>query len=87
MTHEFLLHFHRRAGLIKPGPVRVTEGVPADGSVLPRVLHARLMQNHTSAIDGFLNLAAPDTRHRPARRAFHYTATSWAQMPLLDLRG
>jgi hypothetical protein len=30
MTHEFLLHFHRRAGLVKPGAIGMAEGMPAD---------------------------------------------------------
>ena len=30
LTHELLLHFHRRSGLIEPRAVGVPEGMPTD---------------------------------------------------------
>jgi len=30
MTHEFLLHLHRRSGLIEPGTIGVAERMPPD---------------------------------------------------------
>jgi hypothetical protein len=35
VTHQLLLHLHRRAGLVQPRTVRVAERVPADSPVLP----------------------------------------------------
>ncbi len=80
MTHEFLLDLHRRSGLVQPRTIRVAERVPADGPVLAGVLSARLMQEHSNAVTGFLILVTPDTRRRPARRTCHHTATRGADM-------
>ena len=81
MPHQFLLHLHRRSGLVQPR----TERVPTNLCELPSYDFACVVNEHPLAVRRGLTLPALYARCRTAPRTRDHAASRRAKMPLLDL--
>ena len=84
MTHQFLLHSHRRSGVVQPRAVGVAEGVLPHTAVLPGCLPPLLVQQRTLAVWRRTVGQTPDSLPGAALRALHQTASSRTDIVLLD---
>jgi hypothetical protein len=61
MTHQFLLHFHWRSGLVQPRTIRVAERMPTYRRVPSSGNPSLVVDREPLAVGGELILPAPNS--------------------------